>query len=113
MPSPITQAEMQTKLLKALLNDNAEQLLEKILMLQGYFGGRCWDTLCAASNDAIIDRDNIPSKISPMIIKSEQIANRVEEIIASRSSILKPNPTFSDNELQNIKNFLIEAHRTR
>ncbi|CSC06872.1 Uncharacterised protein [Vibrio cholerae] len=46
-----------------------------------------------------------------MIIKSEQIANRVEEIIASRSSILKPNPTFSDNELQNIKNFLIEAHK--
>ncbi|GHX45584.1 nuclease [Vibrio cholerae] len=111
MPSPITQAEMQTKLLKALLNDNAEQLLEKILMLQGYFGGRCWDTLCAASNDAIIDRDNIPSKISPMIIKSEQIANRVEEIIASRSSILKPNPTFSDNELKNIKNFLIEVHK--
>lgn len=46
-----------------------------------------------------------------MIIKSEQIANRVEEIIASRSSILKPNPTFSDNELKNIKNFLIEAHK--
>lgn len=111
MPSPITQAEIQTKLLKALLNDNADQILEKLFMIQGYFSGRCWDTLCAASNDAIIDRDNIPSKISPLIAKSEQVSNRVKEIITSRSSILKPNPSFSDNEFNNIKYFLIAAHK--
>ncbi len=46
-----------------------------------------------------------------MIIKSEQIANIFYELIDSINIILKPNPTFSDNELQNIKNFLIEAHK--
>ncbi len=70
MPSPIEQAKLQTKLLKALLNDNAKSLLDRIAFLQGYFGGRCWDQLCAASNDALIDRTSIPKDISKKLIKA-------------------------------------------
>ncbi len=112
MPSPITQAEIQAKLLKKLLNDNAESMLAKILggVLQGYFGGRCWDILCAASNDAIIDRSHIPSKLSPKIVKAEAIGSRVKEIISRNSSVLKPNPSFSSSELTNIKYFLLATH---
>ncbi|RTZ15684.1 nuclease [Vibrio aquaticus] len=112
MPSPITQAEIQAKLLKKLLNENAESMLAKVLVvvLQGYFGGRCWDILCAASNDAIIDRSHIPSKLSPKIVKAEAIGSRVKEIISSNSNILKPNPSFSSSELNNIKHFLLAAH---
>lgn len=111
MPSPITQAELQAKLLKKLLNENAPYLLTKLLMIQGYFGGRCWDKICAASNDAIIDRQHIPAKLSPQIVKAEHVAKRVEEIMASRSNILKPNPSFSDDELKKIKCFLLAAHK--
>ncbi|NOH79516.1 NERD domain-containing protein [Vibrio sp. RE86] len=113
MPSPITQAELQAKLLKQLLNENAESLLAKVLVvvLQGYFGGRCWDVLCAASNDAIIDRTHIPPKLSPQIVKAEIIGNRVKEIISCNSHILKPNPSFSSSELMNIKYFLLGAHK--
>ncbi|MGY3569347.1 nuclease-related domain-containing protein [Vibrio paucivorans] len=113
MPSPITQAELQAKLLKELLNENAESILAKILVvvLQGYFGGRCWDILCAASNDAIIDRNHIPPKLSPQIVKAEMIGKRVKEIISSNSNILKPNPSFSSSELKNIKYFLLGAHK--
>lgn len=111
MPSPITQAELQAKLLKQLLNENAPYLLTKMLMLQGYFGGRCWDKICAASNDAIIERQHMPAKLSPQIVKAEHVAKRAEEIIASRNNILKPNPSFSDNELKNIKCFLLAAHK--
>ncbi|KJY90544.1 nuclease [Vibrio neptunius] len=111
MPSPITQASIQAELLKNLLNDHADTLLVKILGLQGYFGGRCWDTLCAASNDAIIDRAHIPSKLSQQIVKAEGIPLRVKEIIAQHSNVLKPNPSFNSNELNNIKYFLLAEHK--
>ncbi|WP_159654275.1 nuclease-related domain-containing protein [Vibrio atypicus] len=112
MPSPITQAEIQARLLKKLLNDNADSMLAKVLVvaLQGYFGGRCWDILCAASNDAIIDRSHIPSKLSPKVVKAEAIGSRVKEIISRNSNILRPNPSFSSSELTNIKYFLLAAH---
>lgn len=111
MPSPITQASLQSKLLKDLLNDSADLLLMKVLGLQGYFGGRCWDTLCAASNDSIIDRAHIPSKLSQQIVKAEGVALRVKEIISRHSNLLKPNPSFNDTEMNNIKYFLLSVHK--
>lgn len=111
MPSPITQASLQAKLLKSLLNDNAKLLLAKVLGLQGYFGGRCWNTLCAASNDAIIDRAHIPSKLSKQIVKAEGVSVRVEELISSNGRLFNTNPSFTDNELNNIKYFLIASHK--
>ncbi|MFA0521752.1 nuclease-related domain-containing protein, partial [Vibrio sp. 10N.222.55.E8] len=75
MPSPIEQAKLQSQLLKALLNENAQSLLEKVAFLQGYFGGRCWDQLCAASNDALIDRNSAPKSISKKLTKAESIGS--------------------------------------
>lgn len=112
MPSPIEQAKLQSQLLRALLNDNAHLLLAKIAFLQGYFGGRCWDQLCAASNDALIDRKSAPKDISMKLIKSESIGSAVKKLITRHRSgaIFNANLNFSREELNRIVNFLIEQH---
>ena len=112
MPSPIEQAKLQSQLLKALLNENAKSLLAKVAFLQGYFGGRCWDQLCAASNDALIDRNSAPKNISMKLIKSESIGSAVKMLITQHRSgvILNVNPNFSREELNRIVSFLIEQH---
>ena len=112
MPSPIEQAKLQTKLLKALLNDNAKSLLDRIAFVQAYFGGRCWDQLCAASNDALIDRTSIPKDISKKLIKAESIGSCVKSLIKKHrvGSILNPNPTFNRDELYRLVHFLNEQH---
>jgi hypothetical protein len=112
MASPIEQAKLQSKLLKALLNENAESLLEKVAFLQGYFGGRCWDQLCAASNDALIDRDSAPKSISKQLTKAESVGGAVNKLIKQHrlGSILNANPSFNRDELYRIVNFLIEQH---
>lgn len=112
MPSPIEQAKLQSKLLKALLNENAKSLLDKITFIQAYFGGRCWDQLCAASNDALIDRHSAPKNISKKLTKSESIASAVNKLIKQHRSgtILNANPNFNRDELYRIINFLIDQH---
>ncbi|MGF1765283.1 nuclease-related domain-containing protein [Aliivibrio kagoshimensis] len=112
MPSPIEQAKLQSKLLKALLNENSKSLLEKITFIQAYFGGRCWDQLCAASNDALIDRDSAPKSISKQLTKSESIASAVNKLIKQHRSgvILNANPNFNRDELYRIVHFLIDQH---
>ncbi|MFA0193424.1 nuclease-related domain-containing protein [Vibrio artabrorum] len=112
MPSPIEQAKLQSQLLKALLNENAQSLLEKVAFLQGYFGGRCWDQLCAASNDALIDRNSAPKSISKKLTKAESIGSAVKKLIKQHRSgtILNANPNFSRDELYRIINFLIDQH---
>lgn len=111
MPSPIEQAKLQSQLLKGLLNDNAKSLLGKIAGFQKYFSGRCWDQLCAASNDALIDRNSIPKSISNKLTKAESIGSAVKKIIKQhRSGILNDKPNFSPDELYRIINFLIDQH---
>ncbi|MBW3696746.1 NERD domain-containing protein [Vibrio sp. T187] len=112
MPSPIEQAKLQTKLLKGLLNDNAKSLLDRIAFVQAYFGGRCWDQLCATSNDALIDRNFIPKSISKKLIKAESVGSSVKNLIKQHrvGSILNTNPTFNRDELYRLVHFLNEQH---
>nr|WP_232060985.1 NERD domain-containing protein [Vibrio taketomensis] len=112
MPSPIEQAKLQSQLLKSLLNENAKSLLGKVAFIQEYFGGRCWDQLCAASNDALIDRNSMPKDISTKLVKSESIGSAVDKLIKRRRSglVLNVNPNFSRDELFRIVNFLVEKH---
>ena len=113
MPSPIQQVELQKKLLKELLSDNCEQILEKKLGVQGRFGGRCWDVFCAISSDAIIDRESIPLSITGQLVKSEFLVDSIIKKMNIKSSLMKiikfadTRPAFSTNELSSINDFLL------
>ncbi len=108
MPSPIRQAELQSKLLKALLNDNAKKILPKSLGVQQYFGGRRWDIICACSSDAIIERENIPKKVSDKIIKAEFIAEKIKALIKRDQKLLSTQPKFNSTDMESITQFLLE-----
>lgn len=112
MPSPIAQATLQKDLLKAFLNHHAELLLDKLIFigLQTYFGGRAWDIVCASSNETLIERDQIPSKVSEQLVKAEQVVGKVNKIVSSHRGILSTTPTFSKNELTKLKAFLLDCH---
>ncbi|MFS1426095.1 nuclease-related domain-containing protein [Vibrio splendidus] len=106
MPSPIKQASLQGDVLREILNDNATHLLGKVFGLQGYFGGYGWDTVCACSNDVIINRTAIPKAIDNKIVKAEFISDKVLDIVKAHDKILSLNPTFSVEEMERISHFL-------
>lgn len=64
MPSPIRQGELQLDLLKALLSDNLEHFLGKLLGIQTQVAHREWRTLCAISSTAILHRDKMPKDVA-------------------------------------------------
>ncbi len=113
MASPIAQAHLQKKLLKQLLNENADIMLNKLALIgiQAYFGGRCWDLVCASSNETLIERDSMPKSISNQIVKAEQIANKVSSLISSSSTMFNTNPNFSPEEMMKVRNFLLGQHK--
>ncbi|CAM3966471.1 NERD domain-containing protein [Vreelandella rituensis] len=109
MPSPVRQAEMQQTLLKELLRANVEKFVRKLLGVQGQVGGREWRVLCAVSSSAILDRENMPSKISDVTVKSEFVAERVKKWVGSLGtfSSLKGRARFNERELADLGDFLL------
>jgi hypothetical protein len=114
--SPLKQVELQADLLKKLLNENAKNILGKILFntLQCRFGGRSWDFLCAVSSNSIISRDQAPKDIADKMVKSEfvtekiiEIMNLPKNIIEKAKSIMDERVAFSVDELANICKFLL------
>ncbi len=87
-------------------------MLGKMLIMQQYFGGRCYDQLCAVSNDAQINRTSIPRSINKLLVKAESIGPTVERIIKAHSTgaFFKGNPSFTRDELYKIMYFLTDQH---
>ena len=120
MPSPIKQAELQEKLLKELLHHHRAELLSKLFGLkQQSFVLRSWNVLCAISSNAIIDRSSIPKNISPLLVKSEFLVDKINNLMKLRNKIIKSinfldtRPDFNDEELKSITNFLIEYNKPK
>ncbi|MDR5867475.1 NERD domain-containing protein [Halomonas koreensis] len=111
--SPIRQAELQKTLLYRLIRDNVEQLLGKLLGVQGKVGGRDWQILCAVSSTAILHRDRMPKDVSHRVIKTEFVAGKVRDLVGGMTmAFLKAKPKFSPTELDNLGRFLL-AHTER
>ncbi|MDZ7852093.1 MAG: nuclease-related domain-containing protein [Halomonas sp.] len=108
IPSPIRQAELQQDLLKALLRDNVEQLLGKLLGIQTQVGHREWRTLCAISSTAILHRDKMPKGVANKVMKTEFVAKKVREVVGNIfTEYLKGKPRFTLQEMENLGNFLL------
>jgi translation initiation factor 2 beta subunit (eIF-2beta)/eIF-5 len=113
MPSPIKQVELQQSLLKELLFEHRENILGRILFKQQSFGMRCWDNICAVSSNSIIDRDKMPSSISQQLVKSEFLADKLQDVMKLKNNfinslnIFDTRPEFSIEEMGAITDFLI------
>ena len=115
MPSPIKQVELQQQLFRELLFEHRSEMLGKVLFMSQAFGGRCWDNLCAISSNAIIDRDNMPSKISKQLVKSEFIVEKLNGLMKLRNKFINPingRPSFSELEMDNICRFILSQDIT-
>lgn len=112
MPSPVRQAELQEELVKDLLRQNVEKFLGKMLGVQMKVGGRDWKTICAVSSSAILHRDDMPRAIADQVVKSEFVAKKIRELVGSwAESWVKAKPRFSQKEIEDIGQFLLERHQ--
>ena len=85
MPSPVNQAELQFKLLKILLDDNADKVLGKLLFLQKRFGGLQCDVYAAVSDNGILNRPS-PGTY-PQVLKADGVcAAAIRKITGYRSA---------------------------
>jgi len=116
--SPIQQVGLQQKLLLALLTENIGQILDKMLGLvrQGVRGRR-WESICAVSSDAVINRKYLPETLNERVVKSEFVADWVEKNMthgegfsAKMKKLTSTEPLFSDIELKSICDFLLGRH---
>lgn len=117
MPSPIKQVELQQALLKEMLKQHRSEILGKLLGIrQQSFGMRCWGHVCAVSSDAVINRDNMPTAISELLVKTEFLVDKLEKIMNLKSKFMRiinvsdTRPDFNQQELNSIANFLIDRH---
>ncbi|MBB1371289.1 nuclease-related domain-containing protein [Pseudoalteromonas sp. SR45-4] len=119
MPSPIKQVELQLAVLKSLLRANAPLLLPKIFgKLQQGFGGREWQSVCAISSNAIINRDHTPKATQERLVKSEFIADKLLQMMKLPAStpnalhFLSTNvrPWFNEESLGKICQFILEKN---
>ncbi|MFT6910745.1 MAG: transcription elongation factor Elf1 [Oleiphilaceae bacterium] len=107
MPSPIKQVEMQYKMLNAVLEGSAPQLLGKWLGLQKYLGGRINDIIIAISSNAIFDRKEAPKATSELVLKTEFVSDHVNTLMKRCGGVLSSHPWFTDKEFANIYEHLI------
>jgi transcription elongation factor Elf1 len=118
MASPIKQVELQQELLKALLHENRESILSKILgFKQQSFRFRCWDTLCVVSSNALIERDSMPNEVSIQLVKTEFLVEKMNKVMNLKTNILKvlsidSRPDFNEDELKSITSFLMKQQKT-
>lgn len=114
MASPIKQVELQQKLLGEYLHEHRAKILSRLLGIkQQSFRMRSWHNLCAVSSNAIVERDSMPKEISNQIIKSEFLADKVNELMNLKHKVvsaltLDTRPDFSDGELKSITSFLLK-----
>jgi hypothetical protein len=119
IPSPIKQVELQRDILKKLISAHVERLLDKLFginVLQKGVGMRCWDSFCAISSNAIIDREKAPPLIAEQLVKSEFIADAVKakmNLSESKPTALQllkndSRPWFNESELKRICDFLLD-----
>jgi len=115
MPSPIKQAEMQQKLLKELLHHHRESILGMLFGIkQQSFRFRCWDIICAISSNSIIERETITKRISDIVVKSEFILDKINEVMKLEKSVFKKlitsdnRPAFDNKELKSITDFVVD-----
>lgn len=115
MPSPIRQAELQSDLLAKFLCNNRTQMVGKLLGIQMSLGGRCYDTLCAISSDAIIDRSQAPADVTGRLVKSEFIVDAITKVMNEIKPwniigwIKDTRPTFSKDEMRKICDFILAS----
>ena len=111
IPSPVQQAAVQIDNLKALLREHKSEILGKLMGIQQGFGARQYKTVIAISSSARLERENIPKEISQHIVKTEFLVDKIKEITASANNSLKSfistEPRFSDEEMNQIYNFLL------
>ena len=111
IPSPVQQASVQIDNLKALLREHKSEILGKLMGIQQGFGARQYKTVVAISSSARLERENIPKEISQYIVKTEFLVDKIKEITASANNSLKSfistEPRFSDEEMNQIYNFLL------
>ncbi|MCW3094613.1 MAG: hypothetical protein JWL77_231 [Chthonomonadaceae bacterium] len=120
MPSPVLQVRRQGDLLKILLRENTERLLDKILVLQFGFGYMPVDCLVAISDVGIIERVGNPNL--PEVCKSDQVTERVTALVTHYrkvNSLLTTLVggddkgswhTLRPQEMQRISDFLLQRH---
>jgi len=113
MASPIKQVELQQKLLREMLFEHREVILNKLFGIkQQSFGMRCWDNVCAVSSNAIIDRKSMPKSVSKQLVKTEFLVDKINQLMKLKNKVLKvitidSRPDFSDKELKSITSFLM------
>jgi len=113
MASPIKQVELQQKLLREMLFEHREIILNKLFGIkQQSFGLRCWDNVCVVSSNAVIDRDSMPSDVSKQLVKTEFLVDKLNKLMKLRNKgfrliTVDTRPDFSDKELDSITSFLM------
>ncbi len=116
IPSPVQQAAVQIDNLKALLRENADKMLGKLMGIQQGFGHRQYKTVIAISSSARLERENIPQEISQYIVKTEFLVDKIKEITATANSSFKSflttEPRFSDEEMNRIYDFLLSYQQS-
>ena len=120
IPSPIKQAELQQTLFRKMLHHHSSTILSKLFGLREQsFGLRSWNILCAISSNSVIDRASIPKNISELLVKSEFLVDKINEVMKLRNkfinsiNVLDTRLSFSDEELKSITNFLIEYNKPK
>ena len=106
MPSPVKQVQMQYKMLNAVLERSAPQLIRKILGVQTHFGGRVNDIIIAISSNTIFNRKTAPEDISKLVLKTEFVADRVIELMNRCGGVFSTDPWFSEKERLSIYHHL-------
>jgi hypothetical protein len=115
MASPVQQAKRQADFLREILQEKKAELRSKALfgILQKGFGQMPIDVLIAISDDGRIERSGVFDEV----LKSDQITDRIREIIKKRSvSFLavdddEPWASLASDEIDRIKSFLLTIHR--
>ena len=111
MASPIKQVELQQKLLREMLFEHREVILNKLFGIkQQSFGMRCWDNVCVVSSNAVIDRDSMPSNVSKQLVKTEFLVDKLNKLMKLRHKGIRlltvdTRPDFSEDELKSITSF--------
>lgn len=117
IPSPLKQADLQLAVLKELLRANDSKLLGKILGMQAGFGRREYGSICTVSNNAIIDRKNLPKEYDGRVVKADTSAEVAMAImnlpkngaLGMITAFKDERAGFSKVELDAICAFLLEA----
>ena len=118
MRSPIKQVERQREQLQKLLKDNDEQLRNKRLlgMVQPSFPDFYFQTFVAISDEGNIERYGCDP---PQLKKADSVTDEIVQIIdqqyeansfASNQSSVEPILPFKDDEMEAIRDFLLEQH---